>query len=214
MRESWYDVINMGRITKLYLVRHGQSLHNVNNIVSGQHGDPPLTDHGREQARHAKENLASVTIDVVYSSDLQRARETAEIIIGRQISKDNQLAELRERYFGKLEGVHSTEFEKLHVRTLGLPDEQRWHHRLVDDMETDHELSERWHSMLEVLAGRHPGQTMLVVGHGSSIRTFLMKLGYATYAAFPPGSLGNTAIAEVDYGPNGFQVVRLQQPKL
>src|SRR5512144_1828975 len=69
----------MAAPTMLYLVRHGESLGNVNPGLRRQ-DDPPLTDRGLAQAARAAEALASIGIDAVFSSPLRRARETAEAI--------------------------------------------------------------------------------------------------------------------------------------
>jgi broad specificity phosphatase PhoE len=189
-------------------------LFNLRNIISGQHGDPPLTEHGRKQAAHARESIPHASIDAVYSSDFQRARETAEIITGRTIPADNQLAELRERNFGEIDGKHTSHLDKLHEEWQTLPDDERWHHRPAKDMETDHELATRWHAALEKIARENEGKQVLVAVHGSGIRTTLMKIGNLTYDDLPRGSIDNGAIVELDYDGKNFKVVRIVQPKL
>jgi len=67
-------------VTRLLLVRHGQSEWNALGRWQGQ-ADPTLTDFGRQQAFHAADRVGAV--DVLVSSPLQRAMETAQIISGR-----------------------------------------------------------------------------------------------------------------------------------
>ena len=67
------------QLTRLYLVRHGQSVANVTREFSYRRVDPPLTDLGVEQARITAEHLRSVRVDAIYASPMLRAVQTAEI---------------------------------------------------------------------------------------------------------------------------------------
>ena len=91
---------------KIYLVRHGQNLDNVNGILNG-HRDEPLTLLGESQAvstaNHIKE--LNLVFDFVYSSPLIRAYKTAEIITNTlKLDKPNTLDLLIERNFGVMTG--------------------------------------------------------------------------------------------------------------
>jgi broad specificity phosphatase PhoE len=70
----------MNRLTEIYLVRHGQSRHNQEQIVAGQL-DSELTEQGFEDARAVARAIRRNDFDVIYSSDLHRARQTAAIIL-------------------------------------------------------------------------------------------------------------------------------------
>jgi broad specificity phosphatase PhoE len=96
----------MNKTTRIYVVRHGESVFNRDEIVSG-HVDPELTDAGRKQVEATKQKLANVRFDEAYSSDLQRAIETAEIIYGKAVPKPNRWPKLRERDFGDYDGQPS-----------------------------------------------------------------------------------------------------------
>ena len=93
----------------LYLVRHGQTELNVQNILQGGH-DSPLTARGREQAlaTRAAFEARGVTFDRVYSSPLGRARRTAELIAGEGRSIE-LVDDLREWHLGSLEGTSNRE---------------------------------------------------------------------------------------------------------
>ena len=83
-------------MTTFYLIRHGETQANKAGILQGQL-DVPLSESGRRQARAVAEALSGVRLDAVYSSDLSRARETAEAIVeGRTcpLVLDRRLREL------------------------------------------------------------------------------------------------------------------------
>jgi broad specificity phosphatase PhoE len=152
-------------VTTLLLARHGETDWNRDGRWQGQ-SDTPLNELGREQARELAESLDG--IDAVYSSDLERARETAEIVAGRlglEVKVDERL---RERSFGAWEGLTMEEIERGYEQAHG-----RWRAgegHGADDAEAFDAFATRVHSFLEEVLRRHPDETVLVVGHGGSIR--------------------------------------------
>ena len=97
--------------TKIYLVRHGQTVWNVKKRMQG-HQDSPLTKLGILQANWAKEALDDIKIDIIYSSPSNRAYKTAEIIKGNRkiplVAKNN----LREINLGDWEAMIDDIHEK------------------------------------------------------------------------------------------------------
>jgi broad specificity phosphatase PhoE len=152
-------------VTTLLLVRHGETDWNRDGRWQG-HSDTHLNDAGREQARQVAADLGHV--DVIYASDLTRARETAEIIaadLGLDVRTD---ARLRERSFGAWEGLSMPEIEEQFGDALA-----RW--RLgdgpgADDAEPFEAFAERVREFVEEVLARHPDEAVLVVSHGGSIR--------------------------------------------
>lgn len=95
-----------------YFVRHGETDWNARGVLQG-HTDIPLNERGRAQARAAVALIASLNIDLIVSSPLSRARETADIInsdLKKRIMNDEGL---RERHFGQLEGKGGEEAETM-----------------------------------------------------------------------------------------------------
>ncbi|MHB1463281.1 MAG: histidine phosphatase family protein [Armatimonadota bacterium] len=91
----------------IYLVRHGQTDWNVEKKTQG-HTDIPLNDNGREQAKSLSMDISKLKIDRIISSDLLRARETAEIVneaFGVYLTFDKRLREIN---YGDLEGILGT----------------------------------------------------------------------------------------------------------
>ena len=88
----------------LWFVRHGESTWNASGFVQGQANGPVLTRKGRAEAADVAARLAGATITAIYTSDLQRARQTAEIV-GRALAMVPQSEPaLRERNFGRAQG--------------------------------------------------------------------------------------------------------------
>jgi broad specificity phosphatase PhoE len=152
-------------VTTLLLVRHGETDWNRDGRWQG-HSDTNLNDAGREQARGVAAELDD--IDVIYSSDLARARETAEIIaeaVGRDVRTDERL---RERSFGAWEGLTAPDIEERFAEDLA-----SW--RLgdgagPDDAEPFDVFARRVQSFVDDTVARHPDETVLVVAHGGTIR--------------------------------------------
>ena len=203
----------MTKQTKIYLVRHGESTHNKQSMISG-HGDPRLTDLGRKQIRHTKENLSSVKFDVAYSSDLIRAIETAEIIFSKPVSKNHQIYDFRERNFGSLEGKPDGHLKAAHKKKQTMTHEESLVYKHVPDMESDHELSLRFIPALAEVAKQNFGKTILVVAHGGAIRATITQLAGLTYNDLPSGSFKNAGYVELTYDDAGFKVIQISGVKI
>lgn len=87
-----------------YIVRHGETEWNAQGLMQG-HLDSPLTSTGEEQARELAQTLLAIHFDHVFSSDLLRARRTAELLVIDRKFALNTTQLLRERTFGKYEGM-------------------------------------------------------------------------------------------------------------
>jgi broad specificity phosphatase PhoE len=153
-------------VTTLLLVRHGETDWNRGGRWQGG-SDTRLNELGREQASALAETLDG-TVDAIYSSDLARARETAEILAAK-LGLDVHLDErLRERSFGSWEGLTTSEIEERFT------DEHRLWRRGegqgAEDAEPFETFAARIASFLEELLERHPDEEVLVVAHGGSIR--------------------------------------------
>lgn len=93
----------------IYVVRHGQTDYNVEGRYGGRI-DIPLNEEGRRQAEIVKELLKNIKFDLVFSSPLIRAYETANIIADSDIIKDDRLIE---RNNGDLEGKLKSEIKEI-----------------------------------------------------------------------------------------------------
>jgi broad specificity phosphatase PhoE len=152
-------------VTTLLLARHGETDWNRDGRFQG-HADTSLNPRGREQARALAEQVGDV--DVIYSSDLRRAVETAQVVaerLGLEVKVDSRL---RERGFGAWEGLTVAEIEASSREAY-----ERWRRGVgfgADDAETHEAFAARIEAFLTDVLRRHPGETVLVIGHGGSIR--------------------------------------------
>src|SRR5919109_2140282 len=163
-------------VTTLLLVRHGETDWNREGRWQG-HSDTHLNEIGRAQAERVAGELDGV--DVVYSSDLARARETAEIIAGRSGLPVRLDARLRERSFGAWEGLSAAEieaeFRDAHLRWLAGEGPG------ADDAEPFDAFGQRVQAALRELLQRHPDERVLVVAHGGTVRVIHALAGGLDY---------------------------------
>ena len=153
-------------MTTILLARHGESDWNRAKRWQG-FADRPLTDLGREQAVALVDRLRNTELDAVYSSDLQRARETAEIVARSKELGVEVVRDLREVDVGSWSGLTHAEAE------ARFPDGYaRWVQggEGWDDGETYAEMSRRVTGAILRIAEQHDNGRVLVVAHGGSIR--------------------------------------------
>jgi probable phosphoglycerate mutase len=180
-------------VTVILLARHGETDWNSERRWQG-HADRPLNDAGREQARDLAETLADRAIDVVYSSDLMRAHETA-LIVAEQLGLPVEVdAGLREVDVGDWSGRVHTEIEEIDPAGY-----RRWQEggKGWNGGESYQEMGERVVAAVLRLAARHPGQTVLIVTHGGSIRACRATAAGLDYAASRVAAIGSMANCEV-----------------
>jgi broad specificity phosphatase PhoE len=152
--------------TTILLARHGQSDWNLERRWQG-HADRPLTAEGRRQAELLAERLRAVQLDAIYSSDLRRARETAEVVAERQDLEVETRRDLREvdvgSWSGLTRGEAAARFPEGH---------RRWEQGLPGwiDGESYEAMCERVAGAVRELAERHPNERLLVVTHAGPIR--------------------------------------------
>src|SRR5690625_3879711 len=152
----------------LCVVRHGETDWNVQQRMQG-HTDIPLNAEGVRQAQAAAERLAAFRWAALWSSDLQRAHRTAELIAARVGLEPKLWDQLRERNLGELEGKDFFAVRERYPEYLtgevALP-----------TVETRRGLQERALKSLNVLADRYRGQRIIVVTHGAFINSVLTVL--------------------------------------
>lgn len=156
------------RMTRLLVVRHGQSTWNAEGRWQG-HSDPPLSAMGERQARAAAETVAQLGFDAIYSSDLVRARQTADLVAPPDIAPV-VVADLKERNVGEWEGLTGDEID---ARFPGM----REAHESPPGFESDDALVGRVRpALVAIAAAASPDATVLIVSHGGVIRSLERSL--------------------------------------
>ncbi|NBI30487.1 histidine phosphatase family protein [Chengkuizengella marina] len=153
------------------LVRHGVTDWNQQRIIQG-HKDISLNEEGREQAAALGERLVDNQWDIILSSDLSRAKETACIIAKRlnlEISSYDE--RLRERHLGALEGLSYED----RVNKYG-DDWKAIHQNLELDIEEDNQLKKRGLQVINDVQKLYHNKRILIVSHGGLINQLLREL--------------------------------------
>lgn len=169
----------MNNLTTFYIVRHGETDWNVQKKLQGQ-TDIPLNDMGINQAKELAKEIKHIHFDEIISSDLLRARKTAEIIALERDLEVKTTQILRERMYGKMEGMTRNEMHELYKNWKELTEKEKWGHKIVNE-ETLEEASIRFITYLRETAIANPSKNILIVCHGGLMRPFLVKLGYGDF---------------------------------
>ena len=169
--------------TTFALIRHGQTDWNAAARIQGA-TDIPLNDVGRGQATDAVDPLSRYDWDLIVSSPLSRAAETADLI-GEQLGLDSarRISGLIERNYGPAEGLGAG----AELEALRFPGG-------FHGAETEHDVATRGIDALHQLANQHPGARIIVVAHGTLIR---LSLEHALEERI--GSISNAALNVVQH---------------
>jgi probable phosphoglycerate mutase len=192
-------------MTRILAIRHGETTWNVDSRIQGQL-DIGLNDLGRRQAQCAAQHLADEGLDAIYSSDLQRAHDTAQALAqaaGLPVRLD---AGLRERGFGCFEGRTFAEIDA-EWPELAL----RWKRREPDfgapGGETLAEFYARCVATAARLAAAHAGQTVALVTHGGVLDCLYRAATRMALNAPRTWTIGNTSVNRLLWTPEGFTLV-------
>ena len=190
---------------RLCLVRHGETAWNAEQRLQG-HKDLPLSPEGLQQATQAARQFVGQSAAALYSSDLQRAWQTAQPIaqaLGLTIAR---LAALRERNYGRCEGMVRSEVASRHpedARAL----RERDPDYVLPDGESLRQHQQRIEDCINDLARKHPGQTVVIVTHGG-----VLDLVYRRATATPLEKprdfpIPNAAIYRIERHPGGWRLL-------
>ncbi len=163
-------------MTELWLVRHGQTNWNLNGRWQGQALDAPgLNDVGRAQALILRDQLKDVHFSAIYSSDLLRALQTAEIIAEPSLLDIIQEPLLREIHLGNWEGMLASEIGMQYPNGLA--------NRARDPLsygapggETLVQLAERVVGVTREIAEKHSEGSVLIVSHGVALAAVICHI--------------------------------------
>jgi broad specificity phosphatase PhoE len=147
----------------MLLARHGETDWNRMQRWQG-HADRPLTDLGRAQAKALAERVVAFPVEAVYSSDLLRARETAQMVAERLGLEVVMRTNLREVDCGSWSGCFHADLDPNEVARWKAGD-KAW-----DGGESYEEMAARMVTAVRDVAAAHDGAYVLVVSHGAAIR--------------------------------------------
>jgi broad specificity phosphatase PhoE len=185
---------------KLYVIRHGETDWNARRLFQGQI-NTSLNEKGEEQAREAKKRIQQMglTFDAVYSSPIDRAARTIEIITGMDRSQfclDDRLMEVN---FGPLDG---TPFDK-EAPQAGNLFRKPSAYVPPEGAESFQEVEKRVADFLDEIARKHPGERVLAGSHGCTMRIMMQYLGYMPLDKIWDQGIGNCTIVELTSGEDG-----------
>ena len=170
---SLFDLLNI--VGQIIFLRHGQAKNNTERVLSGRTPGVPLTDKGITQAQQTAELLEHMNISAIYSSPIQRAKHTAEIV-GEHNSIDVQIDDrLIELDMGKFTGVpydeifssHGNVFLKFYNGELEIAH---------NGVETFADVKKRVTSIVDEIIEKHPDQTVVLVTHMDPIKAMLSNV--------------------------------------
>lgn len=191
--------------TRLVVIRHGETLWNRATRIQG-HTDISLSALGLVQAERLAQALADEQLAAIYASDLSRARQTAEAVAAPHGLPVRQDSGLRERAFGRFEGLSWQEIDQ------GYPeDAARWRRREPDfpvgGGESLLAFSARCLDAARRAAAAHPGQTIALVAHGGVLDCLYRAATRVALDAPRSWQLGNATINRLLATPEGFTLV-------
>ncbi len=156
-------------MTRLYFIRHGESVSNVINTFTGQL-NAELSEIGREQARRTAAYLREMPLDAVYTSDLSRAYETGQIVAELHGLTAIPSPRLREIDGGLWQGEKYDELENLFPDSYGL-----WRRQLgvaaAPEGESVAQVQQRVRAYVEAIVRSHPDQHVCIATHATPIRS-------------------------------------------
>lgn len=179
-----------------FIVRHGETEWNAQGRIQG-HTDVVLSQKGQQQALRLAHRLAEEPIDLAYSSDLSRAKETAQIILSNHEAPFHTTPRLRERYYGVFEGLTAEE------RNHRYP--EQFAASLVKDLdfaptggESTRQTCERMATLVTELKANHLDDSVLVVGHGGTLRAVFVSLMELPLEAMWRFVMANCSLSIID----------------
>ena len=160
---------------QIIFLRHGQAINNTQRILAGRTEGIPLTDTGVKQAEHTAELLTHMNISAIYSSPIQRAKHTAEIVgehNSLDVNIDDRLIELD---MGKFTGMpydeifneHGNVFMKFYNGELEIAHQ---------GVETFSDVKKRVAEIVDHVIEKHPNQNVVLVTHMDPIKAMLSSI--------------------------------------
>lgn len=187
-------------MTKLILIRHGQTDFNIQKRYCG-YSNPSLNEEGRRQVNLLKNTLCEMKADILYSSDLLRAMETAQILLPDMSIQKNE--KLREYNFGVFEGLTYDEIMKTHAGIFSewIDDPSK---RALPEGDSFISFSKRINDGLDSILLMNKQKIIVLVTHSGPIRLILSNILKYDADKFWKIKQDNAALNIINY--NGLTV--------
>jgi probable phosphoglycerate mutase len=191
---------------RLILVRHGETRWNAEDRLQGQQ-DVPLNETGIQQADRIARALVDESLDVIYTSDLSRAAETAARIAAPHGLAPVPDARLRQSSKGHWEGLTWGEIAEQFPADL-----ERWQRDqtyLPPGGETTAHYLARLRDFFDDVAQAHPNQTVVAVSHGHVSRMLICRALGLDFALAGLFTIGNAALVDLSFANGRGRLVRM-----
>jgi probable phosphoglycerate mutase len=192
-------------LARLCIVRHGETDWNVERRVQG-HIDISLNATGVAQARAAAAGLGGQSFTAAYSSDLDRAWQTAQVLGAALELGVTRAPGLRERHYGVLQGLTTAEVAVRYPKAYA--------HYLARDPDHDFRTGEsltafaaRIVAAVEALAAAHPGETVLLVSHGGVLDICYRRATGRGLSSPRDFAIPNAAMNWIEVGQEGWRLL-------
>ena len=197
---------------QLLLIRHGETAANAERRVQG-HLDVPLSDRGMRESERLARRVAALPVAALFSSPLQRARQTADVIAEQLSLEIEERDELMERDVGALSGLVWDEVVERYpefMRTRAEPNPTID----VPGYELDGAFNLRVQNVLEAIISNHPEETVVAVTHGGVISSFCRRTLQIEAGRPAPFDIGNGSITVFDIHDGEFDPLARRRRRL
>ena len=186
---------------KLYFVRHGRTVWNLEGRFQGASGDSPLLSESIDILKQLGQHLKEIPFDTIYSSDLPRAVKSAEIIQSQLQSPCplKSIPDLREWQLGKLEGLKIATLNAIYPQQIkAFRSNLAQFDTKMFEAESLYTTTQRTIQFIKSLK-ESPAERILIVGHGANLTASLRTLlGYKEAHLRKDGGLANASLTVLE----------------
>ncbi len=197
------EVVETSEKVTLYLIRHGETVYNVEKKAQGW-SDSPLTEEGIAQAKKLKEGLSAIDFANAYTSPSGRAVDTTNLVLNERKIPVHEDENLKEMNFGSLEEQDSS---RLWEQGIDETWENGW---VAYGGEDFYILAERAMTSLDSIVNdpQNKGKNVLVSSHGMTILSILYEVDYQAADSLEEG-LDNCSVTIIEYENGEYKLITL-----
>ena len=198
--------------TKLYIVRHTETIGNVEKRLTGRQ-DYQITKKGYNEIRALNKELENVKFDVAYSSKEKRTKKTIQDLANENKIEIKELEDLDEMYFGMYDGWKWEDINKI---DSSIKKKQIITNQItgIDGQENSSQVANRMYKCITNICKENEGKTILICSHGVAIESFLRYIAHKPWKkSRKQFCQKNVAINELEYNNNSFKILKLADTK-